>query len=124
MIHDKETGEKFEERVEVNHPVSYKGVQIYQSSFDDGGSTIYANALPMGALTKPFKIEGTIGSGVPLARDNERLSLELTGLRVINVENMAGAKMGADVHHHAGRPSPEEMFVDEVCLRERPLLPH
>ena len=97
VIHDKETGEKFEERVEVNHPVSYKGVQIYQSSFDDGGSTIYANALPMGALTKPFKIEGTIGSGVPLARDNERLSLELTGLRVINVENMAGAKMGADV---------------------------
>ena len=75
VIHDKETGEKFEERVEVNHPVSYKGVQIYQSSFDDGGSTIYANALPMGALTKPFKIEGTIGSGVPLARDNERLSL-------------------------------------------------
>lgn len=97
VIHDKDTGEKFEERVEVNHPVSYKGVQIYQSSFDDGGSTIYANALPMGALTKPFKIEGTIGSGVPLARDNERLSLEFTGLRVINVENMAGAKMGAEV---------------------------
>ena len=96
VIHDKETGEKIEERVEVNHPVSYKGVQIYQSSFDDGGSTIYANALPMGALTKPFKIEGVIGSSVPLVRENERLAVEFTGLRVINVENMAAAKMGAD----------------------------
>ena len=96
VIHDKETGAQFAERVEVNHPVSYRGVQIYQSSFDDGGSTVFANALPMGALTKPFKIEGVIGSSVPLVRDNEQLTVEFTGLRVINVENMAGAKMGPD----------------------------
>jgi cytochrome c biogenesis protein len=40
VIHDKETGAKTSARVEVNHPVNYKGVEIYQSSFDDGGSAV------------------------------------------------------------------------------------
>jgi cytochrome c biogenesis protein len=37
VIHDHETGEKKETRVEVNHPASHRGINIYQSSFDDGG---------------------------------------------------------------------------------------
>ena len=38
VLHDRETGEQMPARIEVNHPASYKGVEIYQSSFDDGGS--------------------------------------------------------------------------------------
>jgi len=33
IIHDLHTGEKIPARVEVNHPASYKGVEIYQSRF-------------------------------------------------------------------------------------------
>jgi cytochrome c biogenesis protein len=33
--------------VEVNHPVSYKGIEIYQSSFDDGGSSVKLRAVPL-----------------------------------------------------------------------------
>ena len=62
IIHDKETGDKIATRVEVNHPASYKGVEIYQSSFDDGGSSVTLKAVPMTAVTKPFEIQGTIGS--------------------------------------------------------------
>src|SRR5690606_7896340 len=29
VIHDRETGEKLEKRIEVNHPASYKGIEIY-----------------------------------------------------------------------------------------------
>ena len=98
VIHDKATGEKQEARVEVNHPASYKGVEIYQSSFDDGGSTVHLQALPMNAATKPFQIEGVIGSASQLTNGSEKLTLEYTGLRVINVENFAGnGPSGVDV---------------------------
>jgi len=98
VIHDKVTGEKQEARVEVNHPASYKGVEIYQSSFDDGGSTVRLQALPMNAATKPFQIEGVIGSASQLTNGSEKLTLEYTGLRVINVENFSGnGPSGVDV---------------------------
>src|SRR5690606_42132167 len=44
VIHDHETGEKKEARVEVNHPAFHRGVAIYQSSFDDGGSRVKLQA--------------------------------------------------------------------------------
>ena len=95
VIHDKETGDKIPARVEVNHPASYKGVEIYQSSFDDGGSSVTLKAVPMTAVTKPFEIQGTIGSSSALTNGADKLTLEYTALRVINVENFAaGAGMG------------------------------
>src|SRR5690606_38616688 len=44
VLHDLATGESKEARIEVNHPASWKGVQIYQSSFDDGGSRVKLQA--------------------------------------------------------------------------------
>jgi len=99
VIHDFESGEKREARVEVNHPVVHRGIAIYQSSFDDGGSKVRLQALPMGAQARRFEIEGVIGGSSALTNGDERLTLEYTGLRVINVENFAAASMvesGAD----------------------------
>ncbi|PUE11658.1 cytochrome C biogenesis protein ResB [Limnohabitans sp. T6-5] len=90
VIHDKATGEKKEARVEVNHPASYKGIEIYQSSFDDGGSSVTLQAVPMAAATQPFEVQGTIGGSTELSNGAEKMRLEFTGLRVINVENMTG----------------------------------
>ena len=101
IIHDKATGEQVAARVEVNHPANYKGVEIYQSSFDDGGSSVTLQAVPMASAVKPFEIQGTIGGSSPLTnltnvtsgqagvRGAEPLTLEYTALRVINVENFA-----------------------------------
>ena len=99
VIHDKETGESKEARIEVNHPASYKGVQIYQSSFDDGGSRIKLRAVPMNGAAKAFEVEGTIGGSSQITNGNDQLTLEYTALRVINVENLseAGRGSGADV---------------------------
>ena len=94
IIHDKATGEKTPARIEVNHPANYKGVEIYQSSFDDGGSSVTLKAIPMSAASKDFEIEGTIGGSSNLINGQgagaEKLTLEYTALRVINVENFAG----------------------------------
>jgi len=106
IIHDKATGAKTPARVEVNHPASYKGVEIYQSSFDDGGSHLKLRAVPMVAGAKAFDVEGTVGGSTELvgrggAAGGEKLTLEFTALRTINVENFSGAAgapgSGADV---------------------------
>ena len=88
VIHDKETGAKIPARVEVNHPVNYKGVEIYQSSFDDGGSTVKLKSIPINNAAKSFEVEGVIGNSTKLQNGkNDALTLEFAALRVLNVEN-------------------------------------
>jgi cytochrome c biogenesis protein len=105
VIHDKETGEKISTRVEVNHPASHRGIEIYQSSFEDGGSRVRLHAFPIQSGARGFDLDGGIGEQVQLtatqvgAGDVGALSVEFTGLRVINVENLAspGAGTNTDV---------------------------
>ena len=99
VIQDLETGESKEARVEVNHPAYHRGIAIYQSSFDDGGSKLVLQAMPMGTPVKPFEVSGNIGGSVNLSNGVEPLTLEFTALRVINVENFAddAAIAGVDV---------------------------
>ena len=103
VIHDHATGTKTEATVKVNEPAFHRGIAIYQSSFDDGGSKLQVRALPMAAGGQPFNLEGTVGGSTELRTDNDqhKLTLEFTGLRVINVENMGSAgaadASGADV---------------------------
>jgi cytochrome c biogenesis protein len=112
IIHDKETGARIPARVEVNHPASYKGVEIYQSSFDDGGSSVTLKAVPMApsaaSASKPFEIQGTIGGTSNLTNGADKLTLEYTALRVINVENFAGG---------AGATGDSAVDVRKVDLR-------
>jgi cytochrome c biogenesis protein len=101
VLHDRETGEQVPARIEVNHPASYKGVEIYQSSFDDGGSKVKLKAVPMAAAAKSFEVEGVIGGpSTEITNGKDKLTLEYAALRVINVENFADAGVmgsGADV---------------------------
>ena len=100
VIHDKETGEKIPARVEVNHPASYRGVEIYQSSFDDGGSSLRLHAVSLNGQVQPFDLEGVVGGASQLTKDAgaAAMTVEYTGLRVINVENFAGEPApGTDV---------------------------
>jgi cytochrome c biogenesis protein len=109
IIHDKHTGEKIPARVEVNHPATHRGIAIYQSSFDDGGSSVTLQAVPMDGLGKPFEVTGVIGGSSQLTRGqtagSEKMTLEYTGLRVINVENF-------------GNPGASGTDVRKVDLRE------
>ena len=102
VIHDKATGEAVPARVEVNHPASYRGIEIYQSSFDDGGSRLQLRAVPLAPGIQPFDVEGTVGGSTPLAANaaGQPYTLEFTALRTINVENFTdtgAVTSGADV---------------------------
>jgi cytochrome c biogenesis protein len=102
VLHDRETGAQVPARIEVNHPASYKGVEIYQSSFDDGGSSVKLKAVPMGAAAKPFELEGRIGGTSQITNGSEQLTLEYAALRVINVENFAESANGANAGLSSG----------------------
>ena len=100
VVHDAD-GTKTAAKVKVNEPFIHQGIAIYQSSFEDGGSRLKLLARPMGRPGAPFEIDGEVGGATTLTNalaQGERLQLEFTGLRVINVENMAAeSASGADV---------------------------
>jgi cytochrome c biogenesis protein len=89
-VRDHETGKTFPASIRVNHPLIYKGIAVYQSSFDDGGSKLKLTGFPMsGTADKAFQIEGTVGSSTELKQGNETWSVEWSGFRPFNVENIA-----------------------------------
>ncbi len=96
VIHDKATGEKIPARVEVNRPASFKGIEIYQSSFDDGGSGLKFSGQSLRSGGAPFSLEGVVGGSSLIssaAAGGEELTVEYTALRVINVENFSATGM-------------------------------
>jgi len=95
VIHDHETGQAIPATVKVNEPVFHRGIAIYQSSFDDGGSSLKLRGIPMAAGGRPFDIEGVVGGSTELSNGDSKLTLEFTGLRVINVENLGGGEGGS-----------------------------
>lgn len=96
-IRDHETGEVSQALVKVNEPAFHRGVAIYQSSFDDGGSQLKLRAQPLKSQAPAFDIEGIVGGSTSLSNGEEKLTLEFSGLRIINVENMSKTETGTDV---------------------------
>ncbi|GAB2892652.1 cytochrome c biogenesis protein ResB [Paralcaligenes sp. KSB-10] len=94
-VTDPATGKKFDRTIEVNEPLRYKGVTVYQSSFDDGGSKLQLVGYPLvGSKSQPFDVSGTVGKSTEITMGSDpkagRVELDLSGLRVINVENLSG----------------------------------
>lgn len=97
VIHDRYTGQQTEARVEVNHPVSYRGVEIYQSSFDDGGSKLKLKGISIDGVPRSLELDGRVGESARLDFGGQSMTVEFTGLRVINVENLTDTSAsGAD----------------------------
>jgi cytochrome c biogenesis protein len=103
-VKDPETGETFDQTIEVNSPLRYKGVTVYQSSFDDGGSNIDLLAFPLnGPAAGPFELSKKVGEAMqlPVGNTGRQIRLEVTGLRPINVEDLSdGVPDKASVIEH------------------------
>jgi cytochrome c biogenesis protein len=96
VIRDHETGKTFPATIEVNKPLIYKGVAMYQSSFEDGGTKLKLTGFPMaGADSKQFALNGEVNSSTDLKRGDEQYAIEWTGFRPFNVENMGSGDVRA-----------------------------
>ena len=91
VIRDHETGKTFPATIKVNEPLIYKGVAVYQSSFEDGGSKLKLVGYPMsGADQASFNMDGEVNASTPLKRGAEEYTVEWSAFRPFNVENTAG----------------------------------
>ena len=85
-VRDNQSGETVKATIEVNKPLIFKGVAIYQSSFEDGGSKLKLTGFPMaGSDSKRFEIAGEVGATTPLG---DAYTVEWSGFRPFNVENV------------------------------------
>jgi cytochrome c biogenesis protein len=90
---DHETGKQFPAVIKVNQPLIYKGMAVYQSSFEDGGSKLKLAAYAMaGSKGQPSALAGEVGGSTPFqAVNGTEFTIEWSGFRPFNVENMAQA---------------------------------
>jgi cytochrome c biogenesis protein len=77
--------------LQVNHPYTHRGVTLFQSGFDDGGSRV---KLHMQATTQQ-EISGTVGGETALLIDGEPVTLEFAELRAVNVFSKDGTQEAA-----------------------------
>ncbi|NHZ88221.1 cytochrome c biogenesis protein ResB [Massilia sp. CCM 8733] len=91
VIRDHETGKTFPATIKVNEPLIYKGVAVYQSSFEDGGSKLKLVGYPMsGTDQASFTMDGEVNASTPLKRGADEYTVEWSAFRPFNVENTAG----------------------------------
>ncbi len=97
VVTDHENGKVFPATIKVNEPLIYRGVAVYQSSFEDGGSRLKVAGYPMqGTRHATFSLQGEVGNATPLGADHGGdYTIEWSGFRAFNVENMA--QNGQDV---------------------------
>lgn len=97
VVTDHENGKIFGATIKVNEPLIYRGVAVYQSSFEDGGSKLKLAGYPMqGVGHSSFTMQGEVGNTSPLDADKGAdYTVEWSGFRPFNIENMA--QNGQDV---------------------------
>ena len=87
-VRSNDSGETVDAVVEVNKPLIFEGVAIYQSSFEDGGSKLKLLGHPMkGTATTTFGLEGEVNGTTKL---NDEYTVEWSDFRPFNVENISG----------------------------------
>jgi cytochrome c biogenesis protein len=90
VIHDDELAEPVEATISVNHPLTHRGVTIYQASFGDGGSRLKTRAWPLvanGSLTP--EVNGAVDREFELDTGAGPLAIEFTDFQLFNVHDLA-----------------------------------
>lgn len=84
--------------VRVNHPLSYDGVEIYQSSFSDGGSLLHMKTYLLGASGAHTGIlSGRVGQ--TLQAGNSGYSVDLKNFSLYNIVPKAAVGEKATPNH-------------------------
>ncbi|WP_443115794.1 cytochrome c biogenesis protein ResB [Herbaspirillum seropedicae] len=95
VVRDHETGKETAATIKVNEPLIYKGVAIYQSSFEDGGSKLKLVGYPMrGGSNSHFALSGVVNGSTALPAGLGDYTIEWSGFRPFNVENMQASGGG------------------------------
>ncbi|UOO87682.1 cytochrome c biogenesis protein ResB [Neisseria arctica] len=90
VVTDKETGEKIERTIRVNHPLTLHGITIYQASFADGGSDLKFKAWDLAsAVRQPVPLDAVSMRQFPLDLGGKKYRIEFEQFSSMNVEDMS-----------------------------------
>ncbi|HAF01325.1 MAG TPA: cytochrome C biogenesis protein [Methylophilaceae bacterium] len=90
VIADPDLKQPLEKTISVNHPLIYKGIAIYQSDFQDGGSSLKFKGWDLSSINQPsFEVNGVVGSKGTLGQDNAKLTVEFNEFRKFNIINLS-----------------------------------
>ncbi|MCE3265192.1 MAG: cytochrome c biosis protein ResB [Pseudoduganella sp.] len=85
-VRSNQSGKSVDAVIEVNKPLIFDGIAIYQSSFEDGGSKLKLVGHPMqGTASTPFTMTGEVNGTSKL---NDEYTVEWSDFRPFNVENI------------------------------------
>ena len=83
VISDPELSQDITKTISVNHPFTYKGIAIYQSDFQDGGTRLNIKLRSLLNSSTSQKIEGKIFDKVKLNQD--QITYEFNDFKKFNV---------------------------------------
>ncbi|WP_416192773.1 cytochrome c biogenesis protein ResB [Neisseria sp. CCUG12390] len=96
-VTDKATGEKIEQTIRVNHPLTLHGITIYQASFADGGSDLKFKAWNLSDPSRqPVALKATSMREFPFNVGDTSYRLEFDQFTAMNVEDMSRPSEKAD----------------------------
>ncbi|EGV36773.1 cytochrome biogenesis protein [Neisseria weaveri] len=89
-VTDKQTGEKIEKTIRVNHPLTLHGITIYQASFADGGSDLRFKAWNLGNNSRQHaSLDAVSMREFPLNLGEHQYKLEFDQFTAMNVEDFS-----------------------------------
>lgn len=95
VITDPDLEEPLEATISVNKPLTYKGIAIYQSDFQDGGSKLDFNLWGLfSGQAAPLLVRGVIHDGVTLGEGDAALGIEFDDFRKFNILNLTADGKG------------------------------
>ena len=83
VISDPELSQDITKTISVNHPFTYKGIAIYQSDFQDGGTKLNIKLRSLFNSNTAQKIDGKIFDKVKL--DKDQITYEFNDFKKFNV---------------------------------------
>lgn len=101
VITDPELSKPIEATIRVNHPYIHKGIAIYQSDFQDGGSQLKFKLWNLAAENQDgFDIDGVVLQKGSLGEGAQKMTVEFNEFRQFNIMNLS--KDGKGKPHNVG----------------------
>lgn len=101
LVHDSSGGPPRRARIAVNQPLRHRGITLYQSGFEDGGSTVTLQALALDGRSAPFDVRAQVG-GEQLLQDGvdatEVRTFEVIDLQLMNPQVLGATAADAAAH--------------------------
>lgn len=85
IIVDKKTGQQSQHNLSVNKPLTVNGISIYQSDFQDGGSTLDLKVWDLASQDNFYSMKSEVFKVNELAYQDQKFTLEFDDFRAFNV---------------------------------------